>query len=164
MDIPPLPLIMIEPVGPRRLAGGSRPRRRPDHRRHRAGRARTAQALVARQPGVVAGLDFAATAFRLIDPAIKVDVALPDGSRLRPGDLIATISGPGPRHPDSGTNGAELPVPPQRRRLRHARHRRRDRGHPGAGLLHAQDHARAALRAEIRRAGRRRLEPPVRPG
>jgi nicotinate-nucleotide pyrophosphorylase (carboxylating) len=51
-------------------------------------------ALVARQPGVVAGLDFATTAFRLIDPAVKVEVALPDGSRLRQGDLIATISGP----------------------------------------------------------------------
>jgi nicotinate-nucleotide pyrophosphorylase (carboxylating) len=51
-------------------------------------------ALVARQPGVVAGLDFAASAFRLIDPAIQIEVALPDGSRLRPGDLIATISGP----------------------------------------------------------------------
>jgi nicotinate-nucleotide pyrophosphorylase (carboxylating) len=51
-------------------------------------------ALVARQAGVVAGLDFAATAFRLIDPAIEVVVALPDGHRLRPGDLIATISGP----------------------------------------------------------------------
>ena len=54
----------------------------------------TRTALVARQPGVVAGLDFAVAAFRLIDPAIAVDVALPDGSRLRQGDLIATISGP----------------------------------------------------------------------
>jgi nicotinate-nucleotide pyrophosphorylase (carboxylating) len=51
-------------------------------------------ALVARQPGVVAGLDFAATAFRLIDPAIDIKVTLPDGSRLRQGDLVATISGP----------------------------------------------------------------------
>jgi nicotinate-nucleotide pyrophosphorylase (carboxylating) len=51
-------------------------------------------ALVARQPGVVAGLDFAAAAFRLIDPAIRMTVALPDGSRLRPGDTIATIIGP----------------------------------------------------------------------
>jgi nicotinate-nucleotide pyrophosphorylase (carboxylating) len=51
-------------------------------------------ALVARQPGVVAGLDFAAAAFRLIDPAIRMTVALPDGSRLRPGDTIATITGP----------------------------------------------------------------------
>jgi nicotinate-nucleotide pyrophosphorylase (carboxylating) len=51
-------------------------------------------ALIARQPGVVAGLDFAAAAFRLIDPAIRMTVALPDGSRLRPGDTIATIIGP----------------------------------------------------------------------
>ncbi len=51
-------------------------------------------ALVARQPGVVAGLDFAAAAFGLIDPAIRMTVALPDGSRLRPGDTIATIVGP----------------------------------------------------------------------
>jgi nicotinate-nucleotide pyrophosphorylase (carboxylating) len=51
-------------------------------------------ALVARQPGVVAGLDFAAAAFRLIDPAIRMTVALPDGSRLRPGDTIAAIIGP----------------------------------------------------------------------
>jgi nicotinate-nucleotide pyrophosphorylase (carboxylating) len=51
-------------------------------------------AMVARQEGVVAGLDFAAAAFRLIDPSITVEIALPDGSRLKPGDLIATISGP----------------------------------------------------------------------
>ncbi len=56
--------------------------------------ARTRTALVARQPGVVAGLDFAAAAFRLIDPAIQMEVAMPDGTRLRPGDTIATIIGP----------------------------------------------------------------------
>ena len=90
----PLPLVMIEPVVRTALLED-------------LGRAgdlttdaivpagtQTRCALVARQPGVVAGLDFAATAFRLIDPAIMVEVALPDGSRLRPGDLIATISGP----------------------------------------------------------------------
>lgn len=51
-------------------------------------------ALVARQPGVVAGLDLAALAFRLIDPAITVEVIRPDGSRLAPGDVIASIEGP----------------------------------------------------------------------
>jgi nicotinate-nucleotide pyrophosphorylase (carboxylating) len=56
--------------------------------------ARTTCALMARQLGVVAGLDFAAMAFRLIDPAIEVRVERPDGTRLQPGDLIATISGP----------------------------------------------------------------------
>jgi nicotinate-nucleotide pyrophosphorylase (carboxylating) len=51
-------------------------------------------ALVARQTGVVAGLDFAAAAFRLIDPAVRMTLALPDGSRVRPEDMIATIIGP----------------------------------------------------------------------
>lgn len=50
--------------------------------------------LSARQAGVVAGLDFAAAALRLIDPRIDMSVALPDGSRLRPGDTIATVTGP----------------------------------------------------------------------
>ena len=51
-------------------------------------------ALVARQPGVVAGLDAAALAFRLVDPAIEIAIERPDGTRLAPGDRIATISGP----------------------------------------------------------------------
>ena len=51
-------------------------------------------ALVARKPGVVAGLDVALLAFALIDPAIAAKIAKPDGSRLGKGDLIATLSGP----------------------------------------------------------------------
>jgi nicotinate-nucleotide pyrophosphorylase (carboxylating) len=50
-------------------------------------------ALVARKPGVVAGLDLALLAFELIDPAIKAAVEKPDGSRLEKGDTIATIKG-----------------------------------------------------------------------
>jgi nicotinate-nucleotide pyrophosphorylase (carboxylating) len=55
--------------------------------------ARAECALIARQEGVVCGLDFAITAFRLIDPDLRVAVDRPDGTRLRPGDLIATVSG-----------------------------------------------------------------------
>ena len=51
-------------------------------------------ALVARKKGVVAGLDLALLAFELADPAIRAMVAKPDGSRLEPGDTIATIAGP----------------------------------------------------------------------
>jgi len=51
-------------------------------------------ALVARKPGVVAGLDVALLAFALVDPAIKAQTAKPDGSRLATGDTIATIAGP----------------------------------------------------------------------
>jgi len=49
----------------------------------------------ARQAGAVAGLDLAIMAFRLLDPTIQVDIMLPDASRVRPGDAIARISGPG---------------------------------------------------------------------
>jgi nicotinate-nucleotide pyrophosphorylase (carboxylating) len=56
--------------------------------------ARAETALVARQPGVVAGLDLATLAFKLIEPAIEIDVERPDGTRLQPGDRIATIEGP----------------------------------------------------------------------
>ncbi len=50
--------------------------------------------LVARQPGIVAGLDLASLAFRLIDPAIDVRPERPDGHPIAAGDVIATISGP----------------------------------------------------------------------
>jgi nicotinate-nucleotide pyrophosphorylase (carboxylating) len=51
-------------------------------------------ALVARDCGTVAGLDFARCAFALIDPTLAFDVKIPDASRVSPGDIIATISGP----------------------------------------------------------------------
>ena len=55
---------------------------------------RATTVLVARQPGVVAGLDLARLAFQLIDPTIEMHVERGDGAALAPGDLIATISGP----------------------------------------------------------------------
>jgi nicotinate-nucleotide pyrophosphorylase (carboxylating) len=55
---------------------------------------KTKTALVARQPGVVAGLDLARLAFELIDPAIAFEIARDDGAALAPGDVIATIEGP----------------------------------------------------------------------
>ncbi len=53
-----------------------------------------ATALVARQPGIVAGLDLAALAFHLIAPDITMEVQRPDGARLAAGDTIATVQGP----------------------------------------------------------------------
>jgi nicotinate-nucleotide pyrophosphorylase (carboxylating) len=51
-------------------------------------------ALAARQSGVVAGLDLAALAFRLVDPAITMHVERGDGSAVAPGETIATVEGP----------------------------------------------------------------------
>ena len=50
--------------------------------------------MVARQPGVLAGIDLAQLAFQIIDPSINVEIHLHDGARLRRGDVIATIEGP----------------------------------------------------------------------
>lgn len=49
--------------------------------------------FVARQPGVVAGLDLARAAFRLLDPNLRIAVQIPDGGRVQPGDTIAAVEG-----------------------------------------------------------------------
>lgn len=51
-------------------------------------------ALVAREPGVVAGLGAAALTWQLLDDRIEVDVCRRDGSRVGPGDTIALVRGP----------------------------------------------------------------------
>jgi len=94
MTVSPLPALMLEPIVRAALLEDL----------GRAGdvttdaivpaSARAETALVARQPGIVAGLDLAATAFRLIEPAIEIRIERPDGTRVAPGDRIAMLSGP----------------------------------------------------------------------
>ncbi len=50
-------------------------------------------AFVARQPGRIAGVDFAVTALRLMDAEIHVDIVKRDGEDVEPGDAIAEVSG-----------------------------------------------------------------------
>ncbi len=94
LPVPPLPDVMLEPLVRAALLEDL----------GRAGDITTdaivpiqAQAqtrLVARQEGVLAGLDLARLAFRVIDPAIRFEVLRHDGSPLVAGDEIARISGP----------------------------------------------------------------------
>jgi nicotinate-nucleotide pyrophosphorylase (carboxylating) len=49
--------------------------------------------MTARDNGVVAGLDLAALAFRLIEPATEMTIHCPDGSEVAPRQVIATIRG-----------------------------------------------------------------------
>jgi nicotinate-nucleotide pyrophosphorylase (carboxylating) len=51
-------------------------------------------AIVAREPGVIAGVDAALLAFTLIDPAVTVDVDRPDGSRVERGEAVLHVDGP----------------------------------------------------------------------
>ncbi len=50
--------------------------------------------IAARKPGVVAGLPLAEAAFRALDPSIRFDAAVADGTRVSPGDVVARMSGP----------------------------------------------------------------------
>lgn len=54
---------------------------------------RSRLAMVSRRQGVIAGLDAAELAFQLVDPAVTMVRHMPDGSVVKPGDVIATIEG-----------------------------------------------------------------------
>ncbi len=55
---------------------------------------KTAHAVIAvRAAGRIAGLDVARCAFRLVDPSLKIAVALRDGSDAKPGDATCHIEG-----------------------------------------------------------------------
>jgi nicotinate-nucleotide pyrophosphorylase (carboxylating) len=51
-------------------------------------------AIVARQPGVIAGLDLAALAFELTDPRMRFEARVTDGVFVSAGDELAVIAGP----------------------------------------------------------------------
>src|SRR5919107_4507530 len=56
--------------------------------------ARLRGAIVAREPGIVAGIDAALLAFTLIDPAVTVVTDRPDGSRVNQGEAVLRVDGP----------------------------------------------------------------------
>lgn len=49
--------------------------------------------LNARETGVVSGMQIAQIAFRLVDPSLKIELVLPDGSPCNPGDTLMRITG-----------------------------------------------------------------------
>lgn len=51
-------------------------------------------AIVARQPGTIAGLDLAALAFELVDPRLAFGAVVGDGALVKAGDTLALVSGP----------------------------------------------------------------------
>ncbi|MEL6663851.1 MAG: carboxylating nicotinate-nucleotide diphosphorylase [Pseudomonadota bacterium] len=55
---------------------------------------RMSTAIRARQDGVVAGLDAAAYALKLVDADVDLSIKKPDGSKIAPGDTVATLDGP----------------------------------------------------------------------
>ncbi len=49
--------------------------------------------IVAREPGVVSGMQLAAIAFRLVDPGLEFRALAPDGTRFDTGAVLAEIAG-----------------------------------------------------------------------
>ena len=93
-DLLPLPRLLVEPIVRAALledlgrAGDiTTDAVVPSHTRAKV-------SLATRQPGVVAGLDLALMAFRLIDPAITASIIQVDGSHIAAGQAIATLEGP----------------------------------------------------------------------
>ncbi|WP_265500638.1 carboxylating nicotinate-nucleotide diphosphorylase [Paracoccus beibuensis] len=54
---------------------------------------RTETVVRAREAGVASGMQLAALAFRLIDPGLRLQVHVPDGSSFAAGDVLAGIKG-----------------------------------------------------------------------
>lgn len=50
--------------------------------------------VVARQPGVLAGVPVARMVFERLDPAARWETRVEDGTRLTPGAVVASVSGP----------------------------------------------------------------------
>jgi len=93
MPLAPLPAILIEPIVREALLEDL----------GRAGdlttdaivprELKTKTVMAARQEGVVAGLDLAALAFRLIEPAIRFEPLVEDSAAVAPGARIAIVEG-----------------------------------------------------------------------
>jgi nicotinate-nucleotide pyrophosphorylase (carboxylating) len=93
MPLVPLPTILIEPLVREALIEdlGRAGDLTTDAIVPRGLKTRTMMA--ARQEGVVAGLDLAALAFRLIDPAIRFEPLIEDGAAVAPGADVAVVEG-----------------------------------------------------------------------
>ncbi|ATQ68219.1 MULTISPECIES: carboxylating nicotinate-nucleotide diphosphorylase [Methylosinus] len=56
--------------------------------------ARACAVIAAREAGVVAGLDIASRAFRLVDSSVAFEAMTQDGERIAKGEVLARIEGP----------------------------------------------------------------------
>lgn len=56
--------------------------------------AATRAVLVAREPGVVAGMEAARAAFEAVDPSVEFEALVSDGAHVQAGDALARVSGP----------------------------------------------------------------------
>ena len=119
--------------------------------------------IIAKQAGVVAGLDVAAAAYRLVDARVSFTPLVAEGAQVANRQPLADGRRPGARPAHRRADRAQLPGP-------HVGHRhadaavRRCRGRDARrDPRHAQDRAGPAHAGQAGRAPRRRTKPPHRP-
>ena len=118
----------------------------------------------AREPGVVAGLALAAMVFHYVmGDAVTITGRVARRHPRGRGRRGAPRRRPHPWPAHRRAHRAQLRQPPLRGRHRHQPLGRGPRGHRRPGPRHPQDAARLAGAAEVRRALRRRGQPPVQP-
>lgn len=94
MHLPPLPYLLIEPMVRNALledlgrAGDITTHSIIPHNQKWKG------VLATRQAGVLAGIDVARMTFQLVDPAVKFQAKKADGDSIKPGTVLAVMSGP----------------------------------------------------------------------
>jgi len=54
---------------------------------------RGSASIVAQEKGVLAGINIAKTVFHRVDPELKVDISIEDGSSVEPGNVVARVQG-----------------------------------------------------------------------
>ena len=91
--IPPLPDIVLEPIV--RLALSEDLGRAGDLTTDATIPPDTTMAvnIVGRKDGVIAGLDAASLALRMIDTSVSLDIETPDGAAVAPGQVVARLNG-----------------------------------------------------------------------
>lgn len=52
------------------------------------------QKLIVKEEGILAGVEIAREVFRRLDPSLKMEVFITDGSHVKPGDIAFIVSGP----------------------------------------------------------------------
>ncbi len=55
---------------------------------------KTSARFLAKQPGVVCGLNFAAKVFKTLDPRVTTRLLVKDGAQVKAGDVLAVVKGP----------------------------------------------------------------------
>lgn len=49
--------------------------------------------LLVKEPGIIAGVELAEQILKHVNPELEVDIFIPDGARVEPGDIVLTASG-----------------------------------------------------------------------